>query len=173
MPVLKAEKSWYLQAAKEENGHDISAGVALPYPDPAPVLMRALPDIYHAMNRYYTLLEANKKQSRGGPRMHVVVNKGLLTPAQWAVQASHAVAEYMDKFYRMGKVKRWVRTHKTMILLAGGEMDIQRVARTMKRNGHTFSIFREPDLGGVVTAVACEPMTKNQGLGCFMGLNLL
>jgi hypothetical protein len=81
-----------------------------------------------------------------------------LTPAQKAVQAGHAVAEYM-----LRHPGRW--NNQTLVYLTATNLDL---CLWMAR-GVPHAVFREPDLGGVITAFAAEevPYWKKMGLEGF------
>lgn len=133
------------------------------------------PDIFAQAIRHRQLLEENRKESRDGLRMYVLVHKEILTPVQYGVQAAHAVAEFMDKHPDIQRVKQWVRRDKTMIFLGASLFEILSSVRRLKANKRAFAAFKEPDLGGEVTAVACEPMRKEETSQIFgiFGLPLL
>ena len=87
-------------------------------------------------------------------KLYVIVRKDL-TPSQRAVQAGHAVAEFLlrgPNFY----------------LGVKGLKQLENIKRKLDFNGVTYVEFREPDIGNEITAIASEKQSK-----IFERLNLL
>lgn len=112
-----------------------------------------------------------------GTRMYVLVNRESLSPVQWGVQAAHAVATFMDKYHPTKdpilskKIRAWARRHKTFTFLACTQK--QRIDIFNKKMGLRYADFFEPDLSGMWTASAFEPITREEGQKIFKDLPLL
>ena len=73
-----------------------------------------------------------------------------LGPSYGAVQGGHALAELLLR----GKRGCW--NNDTLVYLGvENEMDLQRHMTRLERRGADFVVFREPDIGDEVTALAC------------------
>lgn len=82
--------------------------------------------------------------------MYVVVRKDLRSSYK-AVQAGHALAEYL---LRYGTT--W--SNGTLVYLqVECELALLELVEELRGRNLTFSLFREPDIGNEVTAIACCP----------------
>jgi len=99
-------------------------------------------------------------------RMYIVVNSKL-TKSQRIPQASHAVAEYMHH-QSDGQLTDWVENHRTMVCLHTDEDNMSQLVQSGLKN----EIFIDEDLDNMFTAVAFEPMTKEEGNKYFSSLSL-
>lgn len=79
-------------------------------------------------------------------KLFVVVRTDL-TPPQSAVQAGHAVAEYMTRN------DDW-RNETLVYLAAKDEHQLADVSQRLKHKGVKHCSFFEPDLGGELTAIS-------------------
>lgn len=86
--------------------------------------------------------------------MYVVVRKDLRS-SQKAVQAGHALAEYLMRFNTT-----WSNGILVYLQVAS-ELAILDIADDLRNQNLDFSIFREPDIGNEVTAIACCPKNGN------------
>lgn len=96
--------------------------------------------------------------------MYILVNSKL-TKSQRIPQASHAVAEYVFD-YRDG-LEDWLRNHRTMVVLQCNEEHMKILSRQLKSKG-----FVDEDLDDMLTAVAFEPMTREEGSHYFNCMRL-
>ena len=79
-------------------------------------------------------------------KMFVVVRNDL-TPSQCAVQAGHAVAEYL-----LNKRTDW--TNGTLVYLRiRNESRLKRFMEKLEYNDIDYIVFREPDLNNEITAI--------------------
>lgn len=86
-------------------------------------------------------------------KLYVIVRKDLST-SQQAVQAGHALAEYLLH----GHFSRW--NNGTLIYLGvKGLKQLENLKRKFEIDGIPYTEFREPDLNNEATAIATE--TKN------------
>lgn len=106
-------------------------------------------------------------------KMYVLINREKLSLVQCGVQAAHAVAEYMHKYGNMPTSEDWVKNHKTMIFLEASETQMQNVVEIFNMYNKKFSIFYEPDLNNLMTAIAFEPVDSSTGKQLFGHLKLL
>lgn len=96
-------------------------------------------------------------------KLFVIVRKDL-TPSQTAVQAGHAVAEYLlhGRF-----VRRW--ENQTLIYLGvKGLTQLLNLKRKLDFQGIKYTEFCEPDMNNEVTAIASDVENK-----LFERMNLL
>ena len=88
-------------------------------------------------------------------RLYIVVS-GELTDGQKAVQACHALRAFVADHPDIDR--RWYEESNTIVLLeASGEMAIIGLWEKMRCSGVECSMFREPDLDDVMTAIAIAP----------------
>jgi len=81
----------------------------------------------------------------------VIVRKDLTT-SQQAVQAGHAVAEYMLHGLSF---RRW--KNETLIYLGvKGLIQLENLKRKLQMNDISYTEFREPDLNNETTAIASD-----------------
>ena len=95
-------------------------------------------------------------------KLYVIVRKDL-SISQRAVQAGHAVAEFLLR----GPTSRW--SNGTLVYL--GVKNLQQLEKWMfrlKRCNVDYAVFHEPDIGNEPTALATD-----QGEAFMKGLNLL
>jgi hypothetical protein len=95
-------------------------------------------------------------------KLYVIVRKDL-THSQRAVQAGHALAEYLlhSPYFR------W--KNETLIYLGvKGLKQLETLKRKLKLQGITHVEFREPDLNNQITAIASDQDCK-----IFNKMNLL
>jgi len=81
-------------------------------------------------------------------KMYVLIRDDL-SPSQKAVQAGHALAEFLMR----GPRHQW--TNGTLIYLrAKNENHLKKWAQRLEDQKLGYSLFRERDLGGEITALA-------------------
>ena len=98
-------------------------------------------------------------------KLYVLVRRDL-SPSQQAVQAGHALAEHLLR----GDLNGW--DNGTLILLGvGNEQELQDWAERLTWRGLSYSMFREPDIGDQMTALACAPSPEDRKL--FRSLKLI
>lgn len=83
-------------------------------------------------------------------KLYVIVRKDL-TPSQTAVQAGHAVAEYLLH----SRLSRW--QNQTLIYLGiKGLRQLETLKQKFEFNDIPYTEFREPDYNNEVTAIATD-----------------
>ena len=80
-------------------------------------------------------------------RLYVLIDQSL-DPVYGCVQGGHAVAQYL---LDNKETQDWNNNY--LIYLYA---DIEKWSRKLKRLNRKFSVFHEPDLGNVPTAIAIE-----------------
>jgi hypothetical protein len=94
------------------------------------------------------------------PQKLYIVTREDLTPAQQAVQAAHALTEYLVQ-HKEGAFS-WYSTSNILALLAVPTEDsLSRLVDKAHRKGLMISEFREPDRSNELTAAAFEPKAKS------------
>lgn len=87
-------------------------------------------------------------------RMYVFVLKQL-SPMQKGIQAAHSIVEYGLRHALNTDYIMWGNDDKTIVVLDGGIYnDMNDIIHALKENVFTFSVFREPDLNNMVTAIS-------------------
>lgn len=93
----------------------------------------------------------------------VVVTRADLSPAQQAVQAAHAAIDFC--FQHPGRASPWHAQSNYLVLLAlKNEQELLTLISRCQDVLLDHTVFREPDLGNPVTAVAIEPSAATQKL---------
>jgi len=83
-------------------------------------------------------------------KLYVIVRKDL-SPSQRAVQAGHAVAEFLLR----GPFSRW--SNGTLVYLGvKGLNQLENLKYKLQSLDIQFTEFREPDIGDQVTAIATD-----------------
>ena len=91
-------------------------------------------------------------------KLHVVTRADL-SPAQQAVQAMHAVTEYLMQHREAGLHWHQVSNHLALLVVPSEEA-LEHLTNKAMDLGFRYSEFREPDRKGELTAVALEPEAK-------------
>lgn len=85
-----------------------------------------------------------------------VVVRADLSAGQQAVQAMHALREWVELF--PDEDRRWYEESNTLALLAvDDESALEALRSQAESSGYRVACFREPDLFNAVTAVVIEP----------------
>ena len=83
-------------------------------------------------------------------KLYVLVRKDL-SPSYQAVQAGHAVAEWLLQNHQGSEWK-----NNTLIYLGVKDLDdLNHWIEKLKYKNIEFSAFKEPDIGNEITAIAC------------------
>jgi hypothetical protein len=83
-------------------------------------------------------------------KLYVVVRADL-PPAQQAVQAGHALAEF--GIVRPIEFRTW-RNGTLVYLAVPGELDVLALGQALEHHGEAFALNREPDLENAATSAA-------------------
>ena len=91
-------------------------------------------------------------------KMYVFVNSKVCGN-QTGIQAAHAVARLVYKSAHDARIRDWM-SHETLVILNGGtDARMQEIATTLVDHSYPncTALFREPDMGGLLTAIAYIP----------------
>ena len=90
----------------------------------------------------------------GAAKLYLVTRRDL-SPGQQAVQAAHALREFAAAYPALDAA--WFATSNTLALLAvDDERALWRLLYEANERGMPCAVFREPDLGDAVTALALD-----------------
>lgn len=88
-----------------------------------------------------------------------LVTRADLPPGQQAVQACHAMREFVREHPEVDRA--WYDNSNHLALLAvANEEALNLLLRRAQRRGVRFSLFREPDRDNELTALALEPEAR-------------
>ena len=94
------------------------------------------------------------KNKTEGLRMYFFVLRQL-SGIDKGIQAGHAALEFAHKYGETEQYKDFIENHKTFILLnGGGSMEMLERIEELEDLQIDFVKFREPDLNGIVSAIA-------------------
>jgi hypothetical protein len=97
-----------------------------------------------------------------GDKLYLVTRRDL-APGYQAVQSCHATRQFTSDHPELDG--EWFEKSNYMCLLsAENEIELMRILVLAKDHGLRTSAFREPDVGGAITAIALEPHPKSQEL---------
>lgn len=83
-------------------------------------------------------------------KLYVLIRKDL-SPSYQAVQAGHAVAEWL---LQHGQVTEW--QNGTLIYLGiENEKELEHWSQKLDQKNMKWTVFREPDIDNQMTAIAC------------------
>lgn len=95
-------------------------------------------------------------------KLYVVVRKDLKPGLQMA-QSCHVVFSFSQE--HPNETKTWmIESNYIAVLNGSDEEDLLRLIERARLEGIKCSIFREPDIGDQITAVALEPGSKSKKL---------
>ena len=105
-------------------------------------------------------------------RMYILLNDRL-TKSQRIPQGCHAVAEFMAEYGQGPGVQDWIKNHRTMVCLQTDLETMKEIVDDIQETKKycTFVDDDYPEDFGY-TAVAFEPMTREQGNKYFSKLRL-
>jgi hypothetical protein len=109
-------------------------------------------------------------------RLYVLVDS-TLPPLHQGIQAAHAVVELLRE-NAIGatsvytKFHQWANEDKTLILLAATQEDMDDMIHWGNEEKIKHACFEESDLANRMTAIAFEPMTREEGRNFFVGFEL-
>lgn len=87
-------------------------------------------------------------------RMYCFVERHL-SPIDKGIQAAHSIVEYSNLYGENIDYVIWSFSDKTIVLLNGGSVtDLCDICKKLTDLDINFSVFREEDLGNIVTSVA-------------------
>ncbi len=93
-----------------------------------------------------------------GDKLYLVTRRDI-APGYQAVQSCHAIAQFANDHF--GRYSEWTNKSNYLALLSvADEVELMRLITSAKDSGLRWSVFREPDAGGQITAIAIEPHSK-------------
>lgn len=92
----------------------------------------------------------------------VIVTRGDLTDGYKAVQSTHAAINFI--FEHPSRADPWYQSNYLVQLEVKNEKQLKLLIQNCERNNLTHTIFREPDIGNEITAIAIEPSPVTQKL---------
>lgn len=100
-----------------------------------------------------------------GDKLYLVTRRDI-APGYQAVQSCHAMRQFTaDHPDRDGE---WFKSSNYLALVSvADEVELMRLIAAAKDHDLCWSAFREPDIGGQITAIAIEPHPKTVEL-CHM-----
>lgn len=105
-------------------------------------------------------------------RMYVLVKRDSLPLVNCAVQATHAVAEYIH-YHDNENTKKWVEQDKTLIILEATDEQLEAMRVKFLELDWNYQPFWEPDLDNMLTCIAFQPISTELGMEWFSHLKLL
>lgn len=70
------------------------------------------------------------------------------------IQTAHGVCEYVRKHWDDADLQEWINVDKTLVVLNGGTVqNIEAICQKFNENNIKYEVFREIDLGNLVTSV--------------------
>lgn len=105
-----------------------------------------------------------------GDKLYVVTRSDL-SPGYQGVQSQHAVLQFM--FEHPDRASEWFTNSNYLAWLSvSDEVELMRLVTAARDLGLKWSVFREPDVGGQITAIAIEPHPKTVNLCTGLPLSL-
>ena len=94
-----------------------------------------------------------------GDKLFLVTRRDISAGYQ-AVQSCHAIRQFTNDHPEIDC--EWFKNSNYLALLSTtNEIELMKLIIAAKEAGIRFSIFREPDVGGEITAIALEPHPKS------------
>lgn len=90
-----------------------------------------------------------------GDKLYLVTRRDL-TPGYQAVQSCHVMRQFTAD-HPSRDAEWFVNSNYLALLSVTDEVELMRLITLAKDHGLRWSAFREPDLGGQITAIAIEP----------------
>lgn len=93
-----------------------------------------------------------------GDKLYVVTRQDI-RPGYQGVQSQHAAIQFM--FDHPDRSAEWFNNSNFLAWLSvADEVELMRLITVAKDHHIKWSVFREPDVGGQITAIALEPGIK-------------
>lgn len=97
-----------------------------------------------------------------GDKLYLVTRRDI-APGYQAVQSCHAMRQFTAD--HPDRDAEWYTNSNYLALLSvADEVELMRLIAAAKDAGLKWSAFREPDVGGQITAIAIEPHPKTAEL---------
>jgi len=99
---------------------------------------------------------------KAGDKLYLVTRSDL-APGYQAVQSCHAMRQFTADHPDVDREWHAVSNYLALLSVAD-EVELMRLIAAAKDLGIRWSAFREPDVGGQITAIALEPHEKTSQL---------
>lgn len=101
-------------------------------------------------------------QIKSGDKLYVITRSDL-EPGYQAVQSMHALRQFTAEHPEIDRL--WFDQSNYLGLLSvANETELYQLMEQAQMQGIEFSIFREPDIGDQITAIAIAPGAKSKKL---------
>jgi peptidyl-tRNA hydrolase len=99
---------------------------------------------------------------KNGDKLYVVTRRDI-APGYQGVQSQHAAIQFV--FDHADRGAEWFKNSNYLAWLSvEDEIELMRLITSAQDAGLRWSAFREPDVGGQITAIAIEPHPKTAEL---------
>ena len=99
---------------------------------------------------------------KAGDKLYVITRRDIV-PGYQGVQSQHAAVQFA--FDHAERAAEWFKGSNFLAWLSvADEVELMRLLVAAKDHGIRWSAFREPDVGGAITAIALEPGPKTVDL---------
>lgn len=99
---------------------------------------------------------------KSGDKLYLITRRDI-PPGYQAVQSCHAIREF-TKDHPERDLEWFTNSNYLALLSVEDEIELMRLLVRAKDLGLKASAFREPDVGGAITAIAIEPHPKTAKL---------
>ena len=99
-----------------------------------------------------------------------ILTRSDLAAGYKVVQTAHALADFAVE--HGNEFKQWQMGSNYLCCLEATEYRIEKILYKLKDLGIKYTVFREPDIGGQMTAVAVEAISREQHKSLFKNLKL-
>ena len=99
-----------------------------------------------------------------------IVTRKDITPGYQLVQSTHSIIQFA--FEQPKIAKEWYKDPYLAVLSTQDENSLKQLISKAKEKGIKVSIFREPDIGNAITAIALEPSDATRRLTSSLPLAL-
>lgn len=97
-----------------------------------------------------------------GDKLFLVTRRDI-APGYQAVQSCHAIRQFTAEHPEVDS-EWFTKSNYLALLSVADEKELMRLIVAADDHGLKWSAFREPDVGGAITAIAIEPHPKAQEL---------
>lgn len=116
------------------------------------------------VTRIYTLIKQLTMKDLTSLQIHsklTVVTRRDISPGYQAVQSIHAGIQFQHEFPKIAK--QWHNESNYLAMLSTeDESSLIYIIEKCHERGLSVSVFREPDIGNQITAIAIEPSSRTK-----------
>lgn len=99
-----------------------------------------------------------------------IITRDDLSAGYKVVQSAHALADFAVR--HENEFKQWQLGSNYLCCLEASETKIYKILDKLQESGIKYEVFREPDIGSQMTAVAVEAISREQHKKLFKNLKL-